>query len=225
MAKRKVSAATRKKLSRAAKNRKRTASGAFAKRGGGSKKRKRNPAPKKRRAPTKARGRGKAPAKRRANPRRAARNFTDTVIEGAIGSVTLTASKVAVRSTPQLLGFARAGNKGLATQVASAVLLGFAADWVMGPGWAAWVLAGGLQGPLEDGAARYSIPVVSSALAPAGTVSRYGPRAQLARYGARRMPPTARRRAIPATAGSSNMGSWVTSPPASGINIAARTVM
>ncbi|KKM21393.1 hypothetical protein LCGC14_1635870 [marine sediment metagenome] len=213
--KRKTSAATRKKLSRAAKGRRRRADGAFTK-GGGGRKRRRNPPAKRKAAPRRAASKRAAP--RRRNPSRRPRNFTDTLIEGVTATVTITAAKVATRCVPKLVGVARADNRGIAVQLASAIGISYAADFLLGPGWAGLVLAGGLQAPLEDLAVRYQIPVVSEALAPAGTVGRYAPRrvGGVGRYAPRLGPTPAQNglRISPPPA----LGSYVTSPPGSGIS-------
>ena len=202
--------------SKAARSRARGKNGRFLK-GGKSRTttaRRKNPAKRK----AKSRARRSYRARRRSNPPMGLRGFPGMLADGAIGAVTLTASKVATRAVPELLKMDRTSNVGLGVGLASAVVFGWLADLLVGPRWGTWVLAGALTGPLEDAAVRWDVPYVADKLTPgagtSGTVGIYARARSVPlpgrNYGvtAVRAPaPTARRLPAPRKGG---VGDWMT---------------
>lgn len=112
--------------------------------------------------------------RRRSNPAVSGiRGFPGLLVNGAIGAVTLTTSKVATRMVPQLLNMTPGTNVGLGVELAAAVAFGWLTDMVAGEDWGSWVLAGALTAPLEDAAVRWQVPFIADHVGPAGTVGVY----------------------------------------------------
>jgi len=144
--------------------------------------------------------------------------FTGVLLDGAVGAATLTTSKIATRTVPELFKQDRTSNVGLGVQLATAVAFGFLADMVAGPSWGTWVLAGALTAPLEDAAVRFQVPYVADKLQPGtgGTVGIYASRRGRPRASVRAPAPTSRR--LPAARG---MADWITPFIGNGAGVSA----
>lgn len=141
-------------------------------------------------------------SRRRKNPAvKGIRGFPGLLVNGAVGAVTLTTSKVATRMVPQLLNMDRSSNVGLGVELAAAVAFGWLTDMVAGEDWGAWVLAGALTAPLEDAAVRWQVPFVAQHLQP-GTVGVYAP--------GRRVAAVSQDRFIPSRTGGGRVDDWMT---------------
>jgi len=134
-----------------------------------ARKRKRNPPQKAaaRRAPAKRAPAKRAPARR--NPRARRPKMPDLVgmlTDGTMMAGQVLVGKAAARSAPDLLGFPKEGNVGLAIQVAIAVAVGFVADMFVSARTGAAILAGGLTAPLETFLVAQEVPWLGEALSP-----------------------------------------------------------
>lgn len=179
--------------------------------------RKRNPTTRK----TKRRS-SSSSSRRRSTPRRASRRRNPDLVQQLLGGVVdaaeIVAGKAATRVIPPLLKLPTTGNTGLAVQIAAAVALGYVADMAFGANVGRNVLAGALSAPLESVVVAANVPYVSAALITpvpgTGTTAGYsGRRDPVRAY----FPPTSRR-ALPAPRNRGAVGSWVTSPPGSGVS-------
>lgn len=95
---------------------------------------------------------------------------------GAMGAAQALVGKTAVRVVPGMLGFQKAGNVGMAIQVALALALGWAGDEFVSDELGHYLLIGGLMGPMEQLAVNLQIPMVSDALSGyGGGVGAYVP--------------------------------------------------
>lgn len=120
---------------------------------------------------------------RRRSRRRSSRSYRKNppdmvgkLTNGAMGAAQVLAGKTAVRVVPGLLGFQKAGNVGMAIQVALALALGWAGDEWVGEEVGHYLLIGGLLGPIEQLAVNLQIPMVSDALSGyAGGLGAYVP--------------------------------------------------
>lgn len=136
-----------------------------------AKKRKKNPA-------TKAVAK-KAPATRKAAPRSNPRRMKmpdvmQMLMDGTMMAGQVLVGKAAARSAPDLMGFPKEGNVGLAIQVAIAVAVGFVADMFVNPRTGAVILAGGLTAPLETFLVAQKVPWLGEALSPVTTQNAVG---------------------------------------------------
>lgn len=125
----------------------------------------------------------KTTPKRRAAPRRTAaprratsyrRNPAKPDVVKMLTRGTLTATQVllgkaATRAVPDVMNLPKAGNAGLAVQVATALALGYVGEMFFSKPTAAALLAGGLTAPVETLLVSANIPYVSSYLSPVAT--------------------------------------------------------
>lgn len=110
-------------------------------------------------------GRGRA----RSNPGRYASNpigedLMGSIAGGAMDAVQLTLGKAATRALPPLLNLPEGGNVGLAIHAATAVGIGFVASEFVDRRLGEMMLAGGLQGVVEDLVVGYDVPFLAGAL-------------------------------------------------------------
>lgn len=138
----------------------------------------------------KARTRRRTTATRKAAPRRRTTYRSNPKRPDLIGMLTggtMTAfqvlvGKAAVRTIPDMIGLPRAGNVGLATQAALAVVAGYLADMFLSRETSAAILAGGLTAPLETALVAYDVPWIGQALAPTTTANEVEALTGVGRY-------------------------------------------
>lgn len=140
--------------------------------------RKRAKAKKKRNPPQKGVAK-RAPAPRRAAPRSNPRgprmpDLAQMLMDGTMQAGQVLVGKAAARSAPDLMGFPKEGNVGLAIQVGIALAVGFVADMFVNPRTGAAILAGGLTAPLETFLVAQNVPWLGEALSPVTTQNAVG---------------------------------------------------
>jgi hypothetical protein len=86
------------------------------------------------------------------------------VTRGALTATQVLLGKAATRAVPDMLNLPKAGNAGLATQVAVALGLGYVGEMFFSKATAAALLAGGMTAPVESLLVSANIPYVSDAL-------------------------------------------------------------
>lgn len=124
------------------------------------------------------RKRRRSTARRRSSPRRrrsyrrnpvrgiSVKRAVKTLMSGTVAAGQMLVGKAAVRSVPDLLGLPKEGNIGLAVQAATALVVGFVADMMLGKDAGTAITAGGLSAPLETLIVAYKVPWLSDALSP-----------------------------------------------------------
>lgn len=90
----------------------------------------------------------------------------DVLIDSSIEAGQILVGKAAVRTIPDLAGFSKEGNMGLAIQVGTALAIGFVADMFLSKQAARALTAGALTAPLETVIVAYEVPWLAPALAP-----------------------------------------------------------
>lgn len=115
----------------------------------------------------------KRPARRRTATRRnpPAPDVLLMLKAGGMAAAEVLVGKAATRSVPQLLKLPQEGNTGLAVQIGTALLVGYAAGMFLSPSAAAAILAGGLTAPLETALVAYDVPWIGKALSPTSTTA------------------------------------------------------
>ncbi len=137
---------------------------------------------------TVARARTNAPAKKRraattrrpvarkrnyrGNPRRP--NIIRTLTDGIVEAGQMLVGKAAVRTVPDLAGLPKQGNAGLAVQVATALVIGYAADMFLSRRAVSAITAGALSAPLETLIVATDIPWLGRALSPVTQTNSLG---------------------------------------------------
>lgn len=127
-----------------------------------------------RRKPTRrkavARRRTSAPRRqvtRRAYRRNPARpDVVKMLTRGTLTATQVLVGKAATRAVPDLMNLPKAGNAGLAVQVATALALGYVSEMFFSKTTAAAILAGGLTAPVETLIQAANIPYLSGYLSP-----------------------------------------------------------
>lgn len=141
----------------------------------------------KRRTPTrKAVTRRRSPAARRTYRRNPARpDVVKMLTRGGLTATQVLLGKAATRAVPDMMNLPKAGNAGLAVQVATALALGYVGEMFFSKTTAAAILAGGLTAPVETLLVTADIPFVSQYLAPgaaASSVAGYVQRSPISGY-------------------------------------------
>lgn len=138
----------------------------------------------------------RAPARRsyRRNPARP--DVVKMLTRGTFTATQVLFGKAATRAAPELLNLPRAGNPGLAVQVAVALALGYISEMFFSKTTAAAILAGGLTAPVETLIVGANVPYLSQYLSPtatgnavAGYVQKHRPLGGYVTHGGEMPPP------------------------------------
>lgn len=98
-------------------------------------------------------------------------NVVDTLMDGFVEAGQVLVGKAAVRSIPDLVGAPKQGNMGLAVQVGTALVIGFASEMFFSKRTSQAMVAGALTAPLETLIVAQDIPWLGRALSPVTAVN------------------------------------------------------